>query len=439
MTRQNKKMKVRNENRPGYKKTRVGWIPEEWEIHKLSACSELRISNVNKKCKPDELKILLCNYKDVYHNEEITNDLPFMLATAKKSEIESFSIKKGDVLITKDSESPQDIGIPAFVKNHMDRLLCGYHLILIRPYDVTLNGRFLSKFLQSHRMKYYFSTVANGVTRFGLTLNSVKELKLPIPQLIEQNKIVATLSTWDKAITQTQTLIDSKTKLKKGLTQKLLTGQLRVTISPSSKTFIQTKIGLLPEDWEVKPFTALFQRISEPIRVKQEKEYREIGIRSHGKGVFHKNPVTGAQLGNKRVFHVKPGTLVFNIVFAWEQAVGIFSEKENGFIASHRFPMFRADQAKCLEAFALLFFLSKRGKHGLGIASPGGAGRNKTLGQQELNHLYLPIPPIHEQKKIIHILNLCETEITQLTKQKNALEKQKKGLMQKLLTGEIRV
>jgi type I restriction enzyme S subunit len=270
-------------------------------------------------------------------------------------------------------------------------------------------------------------------------MDILKNYPLPLPKYDEQKKIVNLLSTWDKAIKQIQNQINLKTKLKKGLLQKLLTGLLRLSGSQPSKAFIKTKIGLLPDDWEVKAFTEVFKRISKPVQVESGKKYREIGIRSHGKGVFHKNPVTGAQLGNKRVFHVQPGTLVFNIVFAWEQAVGIFSEKENGFIASHRFPMFRADQAKCLEAFALLFFLSKRGKHGLGIASPGGAGRNKTLGQQELNHLYLPIPPIHEQKKIIHILNLCETEITQLTKQKNALETQKKGLMQKLLTGEIRV
>jgi type I restriction enzyme S subunit len=316
-----------------------------------------------------------------------------------------------------------------------------YNVALIKVIPIKkIQTDYLYYFLTQRKLRKFlerFSQRSGGQS--GIEMDILKNYPLPLPKYDEQKKIVNLLSTWDKAIKQIQNQINLKTKLKKGLLQKLLTGQLRLSYSQPPKAFIKTKIGLMPDDWEVKAFTEVFKRISKPVQVESGKKYREIGIRSHGKGVFHKNPVTGAQLGNKRVFHVQPGTLVFNIVFAWEQAVGIFSEKENGFIASHRFPMFRADQAKCLEAFALLFFLSKRGKHGLGIASPGGAGRNKTLGQQELNHLYLPIPPIHEQKKIIHILNLCETEITQLTKQKNALETQKKGLMQKLLTGEIRV
>ena len=422
MTRQNKKVKVRNENRPGYKKTRIGWIPKDWEYSLLGNFINL-ISGQHIKAEDynsEKRGVPYITGPNDYCGEKI--------CATKYTEAPKTVCKQGDILVTCKGSGAGSLVIADKPYCISRQIMAVRSLSIYHPFSYII--------LQKNSS--LFKETANGLIP-GISRNDIQSIAFALPTKSEQNKISATLLTWDEAIKQTQSLIDSKTRLKKWLMQKLLTGQLRVTGSQSSQVFIKTKIGLLPEDWKVKPFTELFQRISEPVRVKQDKEYREIGIRSHGKGIFHKDPVTGSQLGNKRVFHVQPGTLVFNIVFAWEQAVGILSEKERGFIASHRFPMFRADQTEYLEAFALLFFLSKRGKHGLGIASPGGAGRNKTLGQQELNHLYLPVPPIQEQKKIIHILNLCETEITQLTKQKNALVRQKKGLMQKLLTGEIRV
>lgn len=220
--------------------------------------------------------------------------------------------------------------------------------------------------------------------------------------------------------------------------QQLLYGIMRLRKIKNTK-YTHTKIGLLHEDWHCVPFSSVSRRIVKPVKVESNKEYREIGIRSHGKGIFHKSIVKGKQLGNKRVFHIEIGALVFNIVFAWEQAVAIISEAEKGFIASHRFPMYKAKNKKYLEEFILLFFLSKRGKHGLELASPGGAGRNKTLGQNELNYLYIPLPPIEEQKFIVNIIKIIDKEITLHKQELQKLKEQKKGLMQVLLTGKIRV
>lgn len=149
----------------------------------------------------------------------------------------------------------------------------------------------------------------------------------------------------------------------------------------------------------------LLKRYSEPVEIENDRIYQEIGIRSHGKGIFHKNPVNGKTIGKKRVFWLKEGVLILNIVFAWERALSLTTSKEKDMIASHRFPMYEPKNDKVLIEFVLLFLLTPKGRHLLELASPGGAGRNKTLGQAEFNLIKIPLPTIEEQKEIIELTN----------------------------------
>src|ERR1041385_1237960 len=168
----------------------------------------------------------------------------------------------------------------------------------------------------------------------------------------------------------------------------------------------------LPDDWKVVPLGSVFRRESRSLEVEAAGRYREIGIRSHGKGVFHKEEIIGASLGNKRVFEVVPGALAMNIVFAWEGAVAVVGEGERGMIASHRFPMYvpcRDDEVDV--EFIRRFFQTKRGVELLGDASPGGAGRNRTLNQKFAAEIPLPMPPIAEQRKITAILSSVDEAI----------------------------
>ena len=191
-------------------------------------------------------------------------------------------------------------------------------------------------------------------------------------------------------------------------------------------------------EWQIKSVGRLLKRASDPVRVEPEETYREIGVRSHGRGVFHKAPVSGAELGDKRVFHVVPDALVLNIVFAWEQAVAMTSSDEQGFIASHRFPMFLENAGQSYLPFIRQLLLTPRGKVLLEIASPGGAGRNKTLGQDAFLKLKTRVPERDEQKHIADFLDATSRKITLLTDKKTALEDYKRGLMQRLFSRELR-
>jgi len=200
----------------------------------------------------------------------------------------------------------------------------------------------------------------------------------------------------------------------------------------------KTKVGIIPDDWEVARVDSVLQRVRHKVDVVETEKYQQIGIRSHTKGIFHKELVTGEELGNKSVFWLKENCFIVNIVFAWEHAIAKTTKGEIGMIASHRFPMYAPKDNKVDIDYILYFFKSKRGKYLLGLASPGGAGRNKTLGQGEFSELQIPIPPLKEQKKIVEILTTMDSSI--LKQEEIILTKKThfKGLSQKLLNREVR-
>jgi type I restriction enzyme, S subunit len=137
-----------------------------------------------------------------------------------------------------------------------------------------------------------------------------------------------------------------------------------------------------------------------PITVDPATTYEEVGIRSFGKGFFHKPPVTGAELGDKRIFEIQNGDLVVNIVFAWEGAVALAGRAEHGKCGSHRFPTYLADPERADSRYLLYFLRSEMGRELLSKASPGSAGRNRTLNQQSFQDIRVPLPPLVEQRAL---------------------------------------
>lgn len=135
------------------------------------------------------------------------------------------------------------------------------------------------------------------------------------------------------------------------------------------------------------------------VAVEPARTYREIGIRSHGRGIFHKSSVTGLEIGAKRVFYIEPGDFVLNIVFAWEGAVAVTSDSEAGTIASHRFPTFRPDPMRLELKYLLYWCQTEPGRSLLDRVSPGGAGRNRTLNRDAFLNQDVPLPPLMEQRR----------------------------------------
>lgn len=161
----------------------------------LKRVATIRVSNVDKLAIPGDLPVRLCNYTDVYHRQDIRADQPFMGATATADQISAFGLKPGDVLITKDSETPNDIGVPAYVESSAPDLVCGYHLAVLRPLPDRIDGRFLYWSMVSTVIREQLALSATGVTRFGLRTEAIGVVSLPSFPLDQQRAIANFLDT----------------------------------------------------------------------------------------------------------------------------------------------------------------------------------------------------------------------------------------------------
>jgi type I restriction enzyme S subunit len=194
-----------------YKDSVIEWlgeIPVGWGVRKLKYLANNRPSNVDKKSKDGENSVFLCNYVDVYKNEFIRHGLKFMAATASQDQIENFILNKGDVIVTKDSEAANDIAVPALVIDNFEDVVCGYHLTHIKPIDII--GSYLFRFFQSQFLRSYFEVSANGVTRYGLSVDKFGSALILTPPLHEQTAIANYL---DYKTAEIDALISQKERL----------------------------------------------------------------------------------------------------------------------------------------------------------------------------------------------------------------------------------
>jgi type I restriction enzyme S subunit len=175
------------------KKSDVDWlgeIPSHWTVKELKYVCTNQPSNVDKKTVEGQEAVSLCNYTDVYYHDMITPDLSFMRATATKEQIEKFTLRAGDVIITKDSESADDIAVSTYVPEHMPGVVCGYHLAMIRPTEGVC-GLFIKRLFDSVYIQSKVATLANGLTRVGLSHAAVGGLELPMPPDIDEQKAIS--------------------------------------------------------------------------------------------------------------------------------------------------------------------------------------------------------------------------------------------------------
>ncbi len=240
---------------PAYRDSGVEWIgqvPAHWEVKRLRHVASFKNSNVDKKSYEGHESVSLCNYTDVYYNEFITPDLPFMQATASPAEIEQFALKKGDVIITKDSEDPSDIGIPSLVAEDVPGVVCGYHLTMIRT-GCTDTSRLLHRILQSHPTQAHFFLEAPGITRYGLGQDAIGNARVCLPPHQDQGFIADCL---DRETSRIDALISKKTRFIELLKEKLQALIMHV-VTKGLDPDVRMKdsgvewIGEVPEHWAV--------------------------------------------------------------------------------------------------------------------------------------------------------------------------------------------
>lgn len=210
----------------------LGDVPEHWSTVLVKHIADVRFSGVDKHAHDDEIPVHLCNYTDVYKNDRITRDMDLMQATATAAEIGRLTLKAGDVILTKDSETPDDIGVPAWVPEDMPGVVCAYHLGLLRPDRARVLGEFLFRAIGSARIAQQFHVLATGVTRFALGKHDVKNAIIALPPLHEQEaickRIVDECQPLDDAIVRTEEEIKLIREFRDRQIADVVTGQVDV-------------------------------------------------------------------------------------------------------------------------------------------------------------------------------------------------------------------
>lgn len=390
-------------------------LPAGWHRAPLTAMADVSFSGVDKKTAPGEIAVRLCNYVDVFHNHRIHQGIDFMEATATEREVANFTLRQGDVVFTKDSETPEEIAEPAYVAEDLNGVVCGYHLGIARP-KKNVDGLFLYYAMKELAVRRQFTRAANGVTRFGLTLDALDGIAIPMPPFVEQRGIAAILSSWDAAI-------DSAANIRNLLElQYRAIAAKRIRLRGSNMRAL--KEVLVPDHMQA---------------IEPNGPFRALGVRSHGKGTFQREDDLAINGSTKTVYRVEPNRFVVNIVFAWEGAAAITSEQDAGCLVSHRFPTFLVNQnVLSLEYFRHLI-RTKSFRQLLALASPGGAGRNKTLNRDDLLKFDIHVPPYPEQKAVAATLNALDRRLVLFHRYLERLAVQRDALATELLTGCIRV
>lgn len=388
-------------NNTTYKSTTIGLIPSNWEVKKLSEIFKVNAGGDINAANVSNIKNERFKYP-IYANAEKNNGF-YGFSDIYKIDYDCLTVTgRGDL----------GIAIARFEKFYpIVRLLI---LSPIKKVDLI-----------------YYENLINSLTLIQestgvpqLTAPQISPIKIPLPPLQEQQKIAAILSTWDIAIDNCKGIIEELKIRNKGLTQKLLTGKMRV------KGF--------DDEWNVKEISECVTFTPRPI-VKPTENYLALGLKSHGKGIFHKTDFDPSSIAMETMFEVKENDLIINITFAWEQAVAIVSEKDEGGLVSHRFPTYTFNDKNATPDFFRHYILQKRFKFLLESISPGGAGRNRVMSKTDFLKLDIKLPEVKEQKAIATILDKATEELNQYQQKLETLQLQKKGLMQQLLTGKVRV
>jgi type I restriction enzyme S subunit len=399
--------------------------------------------------------VRLCNYLDVYDNLQITSDLDFMEATASRDEILRFAVQPGDVVMTKDSETPDDIGVPAVCVESISDLVCGYHLALIRPIQEEVDASFLADQIAHRRIGRYFRLHANGTTRFGLTTSTIEDTPLWLPPLGEQRHIAEILDAADEAIRRTERVIAKLKEIKKGLLHDLLTrgldteGNLR---DPEAhpEQFKDSPVGTIPRGWTAATLGDVVSQTKGFIQTGpfgsqlHADEYTREGIpvvmpqniengRVRGRDVARVAPETARALARHRVTDN-------DVVFARRgdlSRCASIGEREEGWLCGTGCLLVRSPRDEISGDWLAAVYrntLCQRQIHENAVGST-----MVNLNTSLLASLIIPKPPYPEQLSIVEAIATYDTPIRAEESMLHKLREVKRGLMDDLLTGRLRV
>lgn len=397
---------------PRYKDTELNWmtrLPSHWSIKKFKYLFKIR-KTIAGKLGIDVLSI-----------------------TQKGIKVKDIESGKGQIAL--DYSKYQRVNEGEYAMNHMD-LLTGY--VDLSKYDgvtspdyrvfsledAASNKSYYLYLLQlcyANKIFYPLGRGAAHIGRWRLPTAAFKEFKAPYPPLDEQVQIVEYLN---RETTRIDNLIAEKQKLINLLKEKRQ-ALVHMAISQSSTLML--------------PIQYCTTRMFRPIDMSVNETYVPIGLYNRGRGIFHKKPTLGKNLGDSVFYNIKSGDLILSGQFAWEGAVSLACIQENECIASHRYPVFRGKKDVLNTYFLWAYLTSRAGDFLLNEHSRGAAGRNRPLNVNTLRKEKIPVPLMETQLMVAKMVKKEQELIKAVKETEVILKEHRTALISAAVTGRIDV
>ncbi len=398
--------------------------PSDWKVKKLGELGEFLKGKGISKSETIESGLPCIRYGEIYtrHHDYIKEFYSFVDEdTANKST----EIMKGDILFAGSGETAEEIG-KSVAYLHEEKAYAGGDIIILRTKDV--DSKYLAFALNEGRLAKERAKLGQGHSVVHIYPKELKELIIHLPSEIEQQKIASILSTWDKAIELKEKLIEQKKEQKKGLMQKLLTGEVR--LPGFEGEWRQVRLGKLTKLQGGYAFKSTeFVKQGIPI-IRISNIAPEITDTNQDFVYYDEVEISDS-------FKVNFGDILIAMSGATTGKVGLYKNRELAYLNQRVGKFVNLDESKL--DYSFLYHLVMSSTFKLQLKEELATGAQPNISSKQIENFKFNIPPLDEQKKISRTLNQIDRSIILQEKEIALLKHQKQGLMQLLLTGKVRV
>ena len=330
-------------------------------------------------------------FTQVFDEVRVDDDTPYKQVTVRLhgkgailrrevsgSEIKTkrqFNVKAGQLVYSRIDARYSAIAI---IPNDLDGAIVSNDFPVFNICTDLLESAYLEYYVKTHSFQQDCAIESSGTTkRTRLKEDKLLQIEIPLPSLDEQRRIVERIKEVELRLVQITILQEETEQAIYGI----LLGAYRRIVANAPQNSMA----------EVAPL------VRRTVKIVPDEEYPELGLRSWGKGTFHKPAIKGSELNGKRLYKIEAGDLVFSNVFSWEGAVAVARPEDDGRFGSHRFISRVAKPGIASAQFLYFHFMTEEGLQQLREASPGSVGRNRTLGLKALDAIQVPVPDFELQ------------------------------------------
>lgn len=290
-------------------------------------------------------------------------------------------VKEGQFII---SRIDARHGASGLIPNELDGAVVSNDFPVFIPDPERLESNYLGWLSKTRAFVDACLKASEGTTnRVRFKEEKFYDIQIEVPPLDEQRRIVAKIDALAARIDEAR--------------------RLREEIQRDALAMLRSAFQRIIEGAEYRPMAEVAPIVRRKVELDMDGEYPELGVRSFGKGTFHKPILNGIDVGSKKLYYFESGDLVLSNVFAWEGAIAVVQPKDAGRVGSHRFITCVPESGMTTADFLCFYLLTSEGIEKVREASPGGAGRNRTLGLKKLEKIEVPIPPYEKQIWFNHL------------------------------------